>query len=616
MIERGKKIKVQLWELEDYGLKVPCREACPVKTGAGQYVREIASGRYREGYLKAREPNPLASVCARICAAPCEDHCRRGNVDMPVSIRALKRFVCELYEHAEITGEKTHAACSVNKSGKKVAVIGGGPAGIACSHVLADLGYRVTIFESSERLGGALWKYIPSYRLPRSVLDRELESLISKNVQVRLEEGLSETMNLDVLSSQGFQAFFLACGADRSLDLAIEGRDARGVYKAIDYLINVNRDMNVELGEKVVVVGGGNTAVDIGHPDMGSIFEDDKGFAASDPGLSGIDAARSAVKHGAESVIITSLESFEEMPAFQSEKGREEFKEARSEGVKLMDGVGPKRILVENGRVTGVEFLEVDGLYDGAGKFAPTFKPNTEIIIEADSVIMAIGRVPDLLFLGMRDGVELTQEGRIKVDPETLQTSAFDVFSGGDSAFAPGIIVDAVADGKQAAKSIHKFLQSSNIEEKISVTVHKLDPYSFRSTDCFDGVPKRMPPMKPLSGRDFAVEVEEKYDEGMAREQADRCLDCYIQTVYDSELCILCGSCVEICPCRCMSFIDMEHLEPCGNGTGDFLKTYSANGTIGLIKDDDACIRCGLCARVCTSGAMTLERLQTSLEAI
>jgi len=615
MDEQTGKIRVRLWGIEDYGLEVPCRKACPVNTGAGQYVREIAAGNYLEGYLNAKRPNPLASVCARICAAPCEDNCLRGNMDAPVSIRALKKFVCELYENEETFQKPLTPAGCVNQSGKKVAVIGGGPAGIAGSHVLADLGYQVTIFESSERLGGALWKYIPAYRLPRSIVDLELKSLICKNVEVRLESGLTETMNLDMLSMQGFQAFFIACGANHSLDLAIEGRDTQGVYKAIDYLININRDINVELGEKVVVIGGGNVAVDVVHPHIRSAFEDDKGFPASDPGLSGIDAARSAMKHGAESVILTSLESLKEMPAIQSEKGREDFKEAQNEGVKLMPGVGPTKILVEDGKVIGVEFLKVARLFDNEGRFSPTFKQNSEIRVEADSVIMAIGRVPDL-FLSEQDGVELTPEGRLKVDIKTMQTSALDVFGGGDCTFAPGIIVDAVADGKRVAASIHKFLQSGNIEEKIAVNVQKLDPDNFRSTDCFDIVPRQIPELRPLEERSFTVEVEKNYNEATARTQAGRCLDCYVQTIYDSELCILCLACVRICPSRCLSFVSLEHFVASEAITDDFLKEFAGSGSVGLIKDDDCCIRCGLCAKVCSSGAMSMERMQTSFETI
>lgn len=616
MSEQSSKIEVHLHRLEDYGLEIPCRQACPVNTGAGQYVREIAAGRYLEGYLNAIQPNPLASVCARICAAPCEDNCRRGNVDTPVSIRALKRFVCELYENVEITGKKNPAAFSVNQSGKKVAVIGGGPAGISCSHVLADLGYQVTIFESSERLGGALWKFIPAYRLPRSVIDRELESLTSKNVEVRLECGLNETMNLDILSGQGFQAFFLACGADRSLDLAIEGRDARGVYKAIDYLNNINRNIKVELGEKVVVIGGGSEAVDVAQSTMRPAFEDDKAFAASDPGLSGIDAARCAIKSGAGSVIMASLESLERMPAVQSGKGKEELREAQNEGVKLMSGVGPRKILVEGGKVVGVEFMEIEYLFDDADQYAPTFKHGSEMRIEADSVIMAIGRVPNLFFLDERDGVELTPKGRLKVDPETLQTSALDVFGGGDCVFTPGIIVEAVADGKQVAASIHKFLQSGEIKEKLAVNIRKLNPDNFRSIDCFDAVSRQMPAMRPLAERALTVEVEKSYDEAMAREQAGRCLDCYIQTVYDPELCILCGACIGICPGRCLSFVNLDCLVAGEDGTAAFLEAHTTSGALGLIKDDDSCIRCGLCVRVCSSSALTMERLQTSIETV
>lgn len=607
-------IAVRLFRLEEYGLEAPCRKACPVHTGAGEYVREIADGRFWEGYMRASAPNPLASVCARICAAPCEDLCRRRHVDAPVTIRALKKFVCRLHENTEEAATPPKSSSPLGRHRKKVAVIGGGPAGIACSHVLADLGYHVTIFELSERLGGALWKYIPAYRLPRSVLDRELESLTAKNVEVRLEEGLSATMTLDRLSGQGFQAFFLACGADRGLDLAIEGREARGVYKAIDYLININRGIHVELGQRVVVLGGGTMAVDAANLRMLPAFEDDMGFAASDPGLSGIDAARSAMRHGAGSVVITSLEKFADMPAVQTEKGRDEIREAHNEGIRLCDGFGPKKILVEDGRVVGVELLAVEHLYDAQGRFAPVFTPDSEIRLAADSVILAIGRAPNFSFLQPWDGVELGPEGRIKVDAQTLQSSAMDVFGGGDCAFAPGIIVEAVDHGKRAAAAIHRFLQSSEIQETLRVSVRQLDPVCLKSRGRFDAVPRRMPALKPLGERGFTDEVEGNYDEAMAREQAGRCLDCLVQTVYDADLCVLCGACLAICPTRCLRCVDIDQLTADSPETLAFLQSHSGGDMTAMIKDDDLCLRCGLCAAVCPSGAMTMERLLTSLE--
>ena len=607
-------IRVKLNTVEDYPLKVPCREACPVHTDAGNYVRAIAGGVYEQAYRLARIPNPLASVCARVCAAPCEDKCRRGAIDAPVTIRALKRFVCEKHE-ASLPGQchPVRPEDVVASFDDKVAIIGGGPAGMGCAETLLGWGYRVTLFEATEMVGGALWQFIPEYRLPRSVLDVEVCALLEMGLDLQLETPLNNKVTLHSLREQGYKAFFLACGATRGLDLAIEGRDADGIFRAVDYLLNVNRGYQVDLGKKVVAIGGGNVAVDVARTALRPVFRESDGvFPSTEEGLAGLDAARSALRGGAESVTMVSLETLEELPASRSQQGKEELAEAVREGVKLEGGIGPKRILVENGKVVGVEFLQVDRLFDEEGRFHPSFKPGTETTLEADTVILAIGQSPELSFLKEDDGIEITSRGTIKVDPVTMATTAAGVFAGGDVAFGPRIIIDAVANGKRAAYSIDQFLRGISLRECRHIVVEELNPEVFRRNPNYDRIKRETAPVEPSDRRIGPTEVEKVYDEYSARNQALRCLDCYIHTIYDPDLCILCGRCTSICPTRCITFVSADLLESENELTRTFLAKQFTSEKTALVKDDDLCIRCGLCAYVCPTNAMTLERFQVA----
>jgi formate dehydrogenase (NADP+) beta subunit len=481
------RFKARFNEITWYRTNVPCMEACPVHTDSGRYVQLIAEGRLEEAFLVARSPNPLASVCGRVCSAPCEDACRRGWVDEAVTIRPLKRFVTErfgaesaqpesfrrLVETRNEDGASPDPACvrawhlsqlhregAATGSGRKVAVIGSGPAGLACAHDLAVLGYAVTVFEALPDTGGMLRYGIPEYRLPRGVIDREVS--VIERLGARFETGvrIDEKRGLRELREEGFEACFISVGASRGRDLQIPGVEKDGVIKAVDYLLNLNRGYRVNLGSRVIVIGGGSVALDAARSAVREFYspmEEIEMTAEAVHGQAAMDAARGALRGGATEVHVVSLESLAELPAARTVQGRDELHEAEEEGIRLHPAWGPKEIL-GNGRVTGVRFMAVTRVFDENGRFSPRFDESKGMTLEADSVILAIGQQPDFGFLRDEDGIELTRGGTIKINPETLATTAPGVFAGGDAAFGPRIAIEAVANGKAAARSIHTFL--------------------------------------------------------------------------------------------------------------------------------------------------------------
>ena len=610
-----------------------CQTACPVHTDSGRYVQLIAEGRYEEAYLTARSPNPFASICGRICAAPCEDKCRRGRLDAPVSIRALKRFVCDRYGVESLApheqdklflgatdpGNKTRWHLPLLKAsrnnvarGRKVAIIGGGPAGLACAHDLALMGYRVTVLEASNAPGGMLIHGIPEFRLPRAVIDKEIAKIQSLGVEILTDAPLTEKFGLKQLQSLGFDAVFLSIGTQRGRDLKIEGSDLDGVIKAVDYLLNVNQGYRVELGQRVLVIGGGFVAFDAARMALRRALED--GAEQEDGTLvEALDVARIALRAGVADVRMISLESFAEMPVRRSSQGREEFEQAEKEGIKFKTQRSARRFFSDcNGRVKAVELIRVERTYDVDGRFNPIFDERFSEVVEADSVILAIGQQADLSFLKKDDGIELTPQGTIKVERGTLATTAPGVFAGGDVAFGPRNVIEAIANGKQAALSIDDYLREVKTSPIPRVSMEKLSTRNYRMPDAYEKCERQSPPTMPLDRRTGISEVESTYGEAEARSQAERCLHCHIQTVYDAEKCVLCSRCVDVCPEQCLKLVPLEEVDLQGRGESELIEFYSLKGLgrqhlSAMIKDEEKCIRCGLCAIRCPTNAMTLE---------
>ncbi len=586
--------------LEYYDHNIPCLAACPVNTNAGLYVAAIADGDDEKAYLTARLPNPFASVCGRVCAAPCEDACRRGEIDRPIAIRALKRFLTE--RHGSESGHDLmhdHVAANpVVERQEHVGIVGGGPAGMACAHDLRLLGYQVTVYEATDKLGGAMWLGIPEYRLDRGVLAADIDAILAMGVRVEYETRLGADVTLEELQDR-HDAVFLGIGATLGRGLDIEGAEGDGVLKAIEFLINMNRGYEVEIGERVLVIGGGDVAMDAARTALRAADYDDARESSlgteQDDGsendrssmIEAFDVARTAARAGAKSVTIMSLESRSEMPAHEYE-----VEEAEHEGIHLLPRRGPRRITLADGRATGVDTVGVVSVFDEDGRFSPVFDESDRAHVAADTIILAIGQAIDLDSLG-EDGPEISPRRTIKVIDDTGATSIPGIWSGGDAAKGPRTLIDAIADGRRAAADIDRSFggtaQTASAGQMVELKrFHRLD-------DSYDSQDRVEVPMLDTGRRTGLAEVELGFTEEQARCEASRCLRCFANILLDVDACVLCGLCSDVCP------VDVISLVP-----GNEVSEEAGPNTTALLLDETACIRCGLCIERCPPKALTM----------
>jgi NADPH-dependent glutamate synthase beta subunit-like oxidoreductase len=603
---------------------VKCQDACPVHTDACGYVNAIAEGRDEDAYRIARATNPFASICGRVCGAPCEANCRRGSLDSPVSIRALKRFVTGQF--GPETGDFTRYREGCNQEMlpqnrgdfERVAVVGAGVAGLTVAHDLVQLGYKVTVFEAYSAPGGMLTAGVPVFRLPRELVMSEINAILSLGVELKCNQRLGRDFTIQSLREQGFKAIFLGVGLPKGRKLDLPGADLAGVYDGMDFLRAFNEGNPLPVGNRIIVIGGGNVAYDVAR----SAVRPQDSFGPTSTGDDvhssesvAMDVARSAVRmSGEREVHVVCLENRKQMPADEIE-----VTEGAEEGLVLHNSRGPREIVGHNGKVAGLRTVECVAVFDGNGRFNPTFNEQNVEEIAADTIIFSIGQSSDLSFLQPGDGVE-SNRGLIKVDPETYQTTAPDVFACGDIAHGPRLFINAIRSAQIAARSMHDFLRGTRTEETIRSS---WSPATYTMRDGWDQLRRHHPPVVEASQRaNSLVIVEAAFPTEEARTQASRCLRCNVNTVFDTGMCVACTGCVDICPENLIRLTPLTEVCTTTEGrdwlaqalaiTPEELGTYSKAqlDSLGgvMMKDEATCIRCGMCAARCPSHAITMQR--------
>jgi formate dehydrogenase beta subunit len=598
------KYQVRTLGIEEYQALMACQSACPLATDTKRYVKAIADGDYEKAYLIARQTNPLPSVCSRVCTAPCEKSCRKADEGSAVDIRALKRFACDrqgvtspgtvaskleaLSQRQGWNGDRTgnhiltmsrmqRKAKEAKKSSEKparVAVVGSGPAGLSAAHDLALLGYGVTIFEAASQPGGQLTSGIPGFRLPKEIVNQEIDAILELGVELKLNSPIGGENSLAKLREQGYEAVLVTIGLQGPMKLNLEGDQLKGVHNGIEYVRDYRQ---IEVGKSCLVIGGGGVAM---------------------------DCAQHALRQGAEEVAIACLESWETMPASLSDK-----EDAQEEGIVFHPSLGPQRIVGEDGRATGVEFLQVRSVFDAEGRFNPSFIENSKTMLRADTVILAVGQSSTLASLPGLAGLEATPAGLIKVE-EDMSTNLPGVFAGGDIRFRfARNATDAIADGQKAARAIHGYLRGKKLALSKKGYMRALAP-DFRNTACETIAPAKVPKRDPAERVGSKEEITLGFQEEEARRQAARCRQCNLQTVFDSSRCLLCGTCVDTCVQGSLKLVRLADVE----GDEQVTKLTEALGKLSkggrpmtaIIKDDGRCVSCGMCAGRCPGGAISM----------
>lgn len=563
----------QQWFDENVG----CENACPVNTRAHQYISALVKGDFDKAFQINREDNLFPAILGRICVHPCEEKCRRGLlIDQPISICSLKRASSDYKVHSI---QKDQIA---GKRDKRVAIIGAGPSGLSAANDLARMGYSVTIFETFPIPGGMLNVGIPPYRLPREVVNQAIEEVKRLGVEILTEAPVGKELNLESLKKE-YDTVYIAAGAHKAEKLGIPGEDLQGVLHGVTFMRMVNQKEPLKIGQRVAVVGGGNTAM---------------------------DTARSSIRLGAKEVFILYRRTREEMPV-----DHRELEQVEEEGIKIHYLTQPIRVLSRDGiNASGVRCIRNRlGELGKDGRRRPIPIEGSEFDIDIDLLIPAVSQSPDISFLPEEIGLEISKWDRLAVNPETFETNVPGIFAGGDFITGPRDVIRVIADGRRAALSIHSYLSGEKMDKRPAyftpVAEVEIDPN-------LEKIPRQKPEMLPVEERkSLDKEVELGFLKEGAVKEAQRCLRCHHFTIFDRTKCILCGGCIDICPKSCFRMARLDEIQ--GNEKLSILvksiygvsheEAEKLNLATVIFKDESRCIQCGLCVKRCPTGTITME---------
>lgn len=507
----------------------PCKAKCPAHIGIQGYIKLASQGKYTEALELIKKENPFPAICGRICPRGCESECTRADLDEALAVDEIKKFIAE----QDLSQKRRYIPAIRHHYGNKIAVVGAGPAGLSCAYYLALDGYKVTVFERQQALGGMLTLGIPAFRLGKDVVKAEIDVLKELGVEFKTGVEVGKDVSLKDLRAQGFQAFYLAIGAQSGRRLGIEGEDGEGVVTGVDFLRRVNLGEAVKLEGSTIVIGGGNVAIDV---------------------------ARTATRVGAAKVDMFCLEARGEMPALD-----EEIEEAMSEGIGINNSWGPKRILVEGGRVAGVEFKKCVSVFDKNKRFSPAYDEAQTMVVKADNVLVSVGQGIEWGRLVEGSKIELNPNKSIKADPLTFQTGEADVFAGGDALTGPKFAIDAIALGKEGAISIHRYVQPG---QSLTLGRLKRDYRAFDKENVdlagYDSLPRQRPlHVDGKKSKKTFKDLRPTLTEEQVRMETERCLSCGAAVV-DEYTCVGCGACTTRCKFDAISLVrkyDKENVD-------------------------------------------------------
>jgi NADPH-dependent glutamate synthase beta subunit-like oxidoreductase/ferredoxin len=576
-IEPTQEFLVQPVDASWLQCNIECQEACPVGTNCRGYLNLAAEGRFEEGYILSRDPNPVAAMCAYVCSAPCERACRRGDIDRPLAIRAMKRFLVEWHEASGIPD----VVPEITPRDERVAVIGAGPAGLSLARELALKGYAVTVFDSLPYGGGTMLIGVPAFRLPREAIEMDVRLIERLGVTFRFNTAVGRDVSFDDLQ-RDYDAIAICAGAMDAVALDLPGADLAGVQYGVDFMKKANLGEPLEVGRKVVVIGGGYTAM---------------------------DCSRTSLRYGSPSVTIAYRRTRSELVVDEEELG-----ETEREGVRMEFLVSPIELLGEDGKVAGVRFIRNRlGEPDASGRRSPVPIPGTEFVIPADTVIPAVSQAADLSFLPVESSFEVGR-GRVKVDPATYATNVRGVFACGDFVTGPTTLIEAAGHGKKCAYAIDRYLAG---QAEVAANVRLISSWRHEMPEYYDILPRQHVPVLPAAARmpaadpevNFTTPVELGYAATQAVAESTRCLMCNYNIWFDPFRCVLCGACADVCPEGVIHMVDVNQLKSEGR-LPELEEAYGWDQGAAMILDEERCIRCALCVKRCPFDAITMERFE------